>query len=650
MSRRSCVVELFGTQAEGEVHLVDGNIVHAVFGEMLGEEAVFAALSDPEVRSGIRPAALPTEQRSVFASAHHLLLEGARRSDEGSVRQPMRRSQNATSMLPPPTKPKAAGRLPAMLIGAAALLAVGGLAFVATNNSPWRSLSPFKTLAAPSPSQSGQVAAPVDANSLQAGDTKPVLIDAVPPKRPNNSVAVTPTIIVRVLVGTTGTVEQAQIYRSRLDLSDFEEAALDAVRHYRFQAANHGGKLIPVWVNLPVSFANASTAQKSLRIKGSDTIGAKLGPALARAFKELNGAEVNVEGLGSATAFGGLFDGSADIGASSRPVNPEELRTAKSLGIELQEFVLGFDGIAVIVHPSNPLKQATVAELAPLFTGETPTWAGRVPGFSDPVHVVTRPTYSGTHSFFKERVLRLGDRNSKAEFAASASVLEHAGECVKKVASDPMALGYAGLGNLTSAVKVLPLQPAPGKEAVLPSPTTIREGRYPVYRPLLLYTRGRPTGVAARFIAFALSDAGRALVTKDGFIANDAATFIALDDAGEQGGGHQPQLHRIEFPVASTQIDHKSREVLQQVVLALQNKSLRAIVVGHADSEGSEPSRLRIASLRGEIVANSLRLAGIEPARVTLQAEGDSLPVATNETAVGRTQNRRVDIYVVERR
>src|SRR5262249_19027515 len=153
-------------------------------------------------------------------------------------------------------------------------------------------------------------------------------------------------------------------------LAAFEDAALAAVRTYRFSAGKRAGQPVAVWLSVPVSFTNAIAAEAgaTIQIKGSDTIGGELGPMLGATFTNaVPDVKVKVEALGSGTAFVGLFDGSADIGASSRPINDKEVAEATRLNVKLSEFVIGYDGIAVIVNPKNGVKQLTVEQTGQIF-------------------------------------------------------------------------------------------------------------------------------------------------------------------------------------------------------------------------------------------------------------------------------------------
>ncbi len=372
-------------------------------------------------------------------------------------------------------------------------------------------------------------AAPLDASLLTGdGDSVPRMLEGEAPESPNPDLALAPTVVLRLHVDATGRVEEAQIYRSRLELAAFEEAALEAARSFRFAPARKAGQAVPVWFNWPVTFGPAPKPTTLLRLKGSDTIGGALAPALAKAWRKRNPqVGVAVEALGSSTAFEGLFDGSAEIGASSRTISAQEIAEAQRLGLQLRELVIGYDGVAIVVHPDNPVRNLTASQLSRIFAGKLRNWR-EVGGADAPIELVGRPEGSGTHAFFREKVLRLGNPGGPESFAPGIVVLEHNDEIVARVASRPHAISYVGLGSLTGKVRVVPVAPAPGRMAVAPSAEAVADGSYPFYRPLLLYTTGSPSGELRRFLEFVLSADGRALVQANGFVPSDVPVEAAL--------------------------------------------------------------------------------------------------------------------------
>jgi len=496
------------------------------------------------------------------------------------------------------------------------------------------------------------------ATELRPSDERPELVSGRLPTAPTGDMALIPTVTVRLLVDATGAVRDAEIYRTRSGLEAFERAALRAVKDFRFEAARRDGRPVPVWVNWPVRFLEAGERPYVVHIKGSDTIGGSLGPDLAQAFMDQNpDIAVTVEALGSSTAFVGLFDGTADVGASSRPVKPNELREAEQLGVKLREFVLGYDGIAIIVHPDNPVGSMTLTDAGRLFTGQIQDWSalGGTPG---PVRLLSRPSYSGTHAFFKEKVLRGGRRRGREEFAPVTEFVERSESIAEAVAADEGAVGYVGFGWAADRDDLAPVAIAAGDgtQAVTPSIESIRTSEYPIARPLMFYTRGMPRGAVASFLRFVFSPEGQRIVSEHGFSPADAPLEIASDsglgDPSAQmegaAGGPAPELHRIYFGRGGRWIDDAARAELALVARHVLSSEKRALVMGHSDAEGEREANRELARERAEVVRDRLRELGVPAVRIETRVAADNQPIATNETVAGRRANRRVDVFLVD--
>lgn len=396
---------------------------------------------------------------------------------------------------------------------------------------------------------------------------------------------------------------------------------------------------------LPV--LRATAGEREIVVKGSDTIGEHLGQDIARSFMaERPGTRVRWESLGSSTAFVGLFDGSADLGASSRAVKGPELRQARTLGVELEEFVIGYDGIAVIVHPSNPVSHLSIDELSDLFCGKRGRWS-QVGGRDRPVRPISRPSYSGTHSFFKGQVLRKGDPRIDLEFSPRSQFIEETDDIIRRVARDRDAIAYVGLGFVKgAAVKILAVAGQQKSRAVEPSPETVRDGSYPIYRPLYLYARSARSGLLDDFVSFVLSAEGRRLVAASGFVPSDVQTAVVAGDHSESDP--QPP-RRVFFPFNRTQLDAEAFQRLDGVVRALRRGGYRARIVGHADSVGGAAVNEAISRERARQVFAYLRQQGVAAGLLELSARGYDEPIATNDSDLGRSKNRRVDVYLIEK-
>jgi phosphate binding protein len=546
-----------------------------------------------------------------------------------------------------------ARRLGWIAVGAAGAGVVCAAVLIAVPAPRPRPLPAASAGVTPKPRTSA-VRAPVDAARLTGpGDAPPALRSAAPPEKPAVDLALAPTVVLRLLVDETGAVREARVYRSRLELAAFEDAAIEAARGFRFEPARQAGQPVAAWINWPVSFAQATppAPRAHLAMKGSDTIGATLGPDLARAFAARRPEiDVTVECLGTATGFVGLLDGTADVAAASRPVNAKELAEAARLGVTFTELVIGYDGIAVVVHPKNPVGALTVEQAARVFTGEITRWS-ELGGPDRPIRRLSRPSYSGTHAFFRDKVLRRGDAGAAPTFAPGTEWIEESARLVEFVGADPDAIGYVGMGHVTPAVKALGLAPGEGAAAVTPSADSVRDGSYPVYRPLLLYTRGAPVGPLAAFVRFVLSAEGQALVEKHGFIRGDvhaeALVPASAETAPAPEGRAPAPAARIGFRARSARVAATDAHTIGELARAVVGSDRGVLVIGHAD--GDAEANERMARRRAENVGALLCEAGVPAERIRVESAGSDAPVASNATDGGRDRNRRVDVYLVKK-
>jgi phosphate transport system substrate-binding protein len=643
---RTCRVSVRGGGGAGELGFERGELVCACFQGERGDAAVLAMLALDEVDYEMEATAPP--YRDVAATWQGLVLESARLRDEAA--RVHRRQLSSPSMklpLPAPavappaqpilsmaTPPRPHGRKWLVACGAAGITATLVVALFAIFRSPGS--------ASHAPGAAAAVAAGHAPQSATA-DTEPVAVVAPLPAIPLGArPGLAPTIVCRVHVEPDGSVSDATIYRPRADLVAWEAAALDSIHRWKFTPAHHDGSAIAAWVNVPVTFGETpAPAAQTIVVKGSDTIGGQhgVGPLLAAAFEKANpGARVHWEGLGSATAFVGLLDGSADVGAASRPVNATELADAERLGLRLTEYVLGYDGIAIIVHPSAPLTTIALPDLARVFTGEVTTWrqlAGpKAP--DQPIRLIARPAYSGTHAFFKDKIL------GGKPIAPRAELVESSEDIAKAVAADPLAISFVGMAWVTPSVRALDVAPARGAAAITPDRDTIRAGTYPIYRPLLLYVRGLPSPHVADLLRFCLGPEGQALIAEHGLVPGDMPIeSIVSSDAPTTA----PTVAlRVPFPPGHAFLDDEARIALAALATELRASPRRLTLSGHADAERGGASNTYIARRRAEAVAAFLRAHGVDGRLITVESGGDAAPVATNTTRAGRDQNRRVDI------
>lgn len=263
--------------------------------------------------------------------------------------------------------------------------------------------------------------------------------------------------------------------------------------------------------------AFAATAKNSIQIKGSDTM-VNLGQAWAEKYMQENPGEfIAVTGGGSGTGFSSLISGTCDIAMSSRSIKDKEIALAKQRGINPFEIKVALDGLAVVVNPKNPVSKLTLDQLAKIFTGKITNWK-EVGGLDYNIVILSREVNSGTHVYFKEHVLRKGDPNNKEEFAPGALLLSSSQAIADEVAQNPSVIGYYGMGYISSKQKPIMVAKDEKSEYETPTIENVVNGKYPISRPLFLYTNGQPQGLVKKFVDFCLSKEGQDIVLKTDFV------------------------------------------------------------------------------------------------------------------------------------
>jgi len=273
-------------------------------------------------------------------------------------------------------------------------------------------------------------------------------------------------------------------------------------------------------VILAVSFTvtvHAAKNRNSIQVKGSDTM-VNLGQAWAEKYMEKNdGSFVAVTGGGSGTGISSLISGTCDVAMCSRNIKEKEIALARQKGIDPKEIKVALDGLAVVVNPGNPVEKLTMGQLADIFTGRTVNWKD-VGGKDEKIVVLSREVNSGTHVYFKEHVLRQNDPSSREEFSPQALMLSSSQAIADEVAGNPAAIGYYGMGYISKNQK--PVSIAADESSPYESPTSenVMNGKYPISRPLYVYTNGAPGGLIKEFMDFALSDEGQEIVLATDFV------------------------------------------------------------------------------------------------------------------------------------
>ncbi|MDP2923489.1 MAG: phosphate ABC transporter substrate-binding protein [Candidatus Omnitrophota bacterium] len=263
--------------------------------------------------------------------------------------------------------------------------------------------------------------------------------------------------------------------------------------------------------------AFAAKDKNSIQTKGSDTM-VNLGQAWAEKYMEKSASEfVAVTGGGSGTGLSSLISGTCDIAMSSRNIKDKEISLAKQKGINPYEIKVALDGLAVVVNPKNPVNKLTIDQLAQIFTGNITNWK-ELGGEDKKIVILSREVNSGTHVYFKEHVLRKNDSNSKEEFAPTALMLSSSQAIADEVAGNPAAIGYYGMGYISKKQKPVTIAKDEKSEYEAPTIENVISGKYPISRPLFLYTNGTPEGLVKKFVDFTLSKEGQDIVMATDFV------------------------------------------------------------------------------------------------------------------------------------
>ena len=413
-----------------------------------------------------------------------------------------------------------------------------------------------------------------------------------------------------------------------------------------------------------------------LRIQGSNTIGANLGPALVSAMLAEQGLHdihsvpvippnehsivgttaqgqqirVDVAAHGSGTGFTALAAGLADLVASSRPIKDRELVDLEPLG-DLKspgaEQVIAIDGLAIILHPHNPLNQLNTEQLAQIFSGQISRWE-QLGGTGGAIHLYARDDQSGTWETFKELVL---NRNGQP-LSSTAQRFESSEQLSDAVSHDPQAIGFIGLPYIREAKAVAIVDGA--SQPMLPLTSLIASEDYPLSRRLFLYLPPATNNPWAKaLVAFTQSPQGQAIVGQNGFVAQSVQADNVMP------GAHMPEQYQaltreaqrlsvnFRFEEGSASLDNKARQDLLRVVdyLSAHGKLDKQVtLVGFGDAKDDSQraqllSRLRAMAVRRELVKSGVVLREI-------RGYGAQMPVAANTEDEGRLKNRRVEVWV----
>lgn len=249
----------------------------------------------------------------------------------------------------------------------------------------------------------------------------------------------------------------------------------------------------------------------SVTIKGSDTV-LPLAQKEAEELMKTN-PEVSVTVVGGGTGVGltALIDGTTDIAMASRDLKTEEKLKFSEAKKEIETVTIAFDALAVIVHPSNKVKELTREQLEDIYTGKIKNWK-EVGGEDAKIVAYSRESSSGTYEFFKEEVM------DKKNYASDILSMPATGAIVQAVGQTEGAIGYVGLAYETKEVKQLAVSYDQGKTFVAPSVASAKDKTYPISRPLYYFYDKVNAAKVKAVVDYALSAQGQKNVSEIGYI------------------------------------------------------------------------------------------------------------------------------------
>lgn len=410
-----------------------------------------------------------------------------------------------------------------------------------------------------------------------------------------------------------------------------------------------------------------------LEIHGSNTVGATLAPMLVTGYLESRynsdvsavgtgtvneqilstrsgGSRVSilVAAHGSSTGFQALANDKADIWASSRPVKSAEVAQFNSiadLNALASEHVIAIDGLAILVHPSNPVNQLSIDSIGKIFSGEIDNWS-ELGGDNRPINLYARDDRSGTWDTFKSLVLR-----KTYALDESARRYESNDELSDDVSNDPAGIGFAGLASVRNC-KLLAVSEG-NAPALKPNQLTVASEDYPLGRRLFMYTPGdKAPAMADELIDFALGAEGQALVAESGFVSqNPVAVKPEFDrsvpETFKQLTEHYHRLTvNFRFSEGRTRLDNKALRDLLRLKQYLDSNDRSAddlLLIGFADTEHHELKAQMVSELRALSVRKALEDANVPD--VSYTGYGHYMPVGGK----GSPRNGRVEVWIKNR-
>ncbi|MFA6456279.1 MAG: phosphate ABC transporter substrate-binding/OmpA family protein [Bacteroidota bacterium] len=479
---------------------------------------------------------------------------------------------------------------------------------------------------------------------------------------------------------------RSQLHQTPIDERNGQTAGLSPHKQWPRKVVSIAVGIMMVIAFLGAGFfyyqSNAIPEEKIiLRIHGSNTIGAKLMPALVEGYiRQLGGSMVQwkagknhqeqyamfalpdstsrqvieVFAHGSSYAFKDLGNALCDIGMASREIKHDEAIILQSRGLgnmhsQSNEHVLGLDGLAIIVHPSNPVKSMSVEQVGRIFSGEIVNWKS-ITGEDATIKLYARDTNSGTHETFQHLVMKVIRED---HISGDAHFFEDSDELSRSVAMDPNSIGFLGFVYARDA-KVLAISEN-NSDPLFANFLTIEREDYPLARRLYLYSSATPPNPLVReFIRYALSEEGQRIVHDHKFVDlnvrvenNPKIPATAPKEYLEFIAGAKRIAVNFRFQRSKDLLDTKAQYDLDRVVDYLKEHDYPEMkLAGFADGEGTNDANIRTSVELAEEIAAEFRARGININVNNVNGFGAAVPIASSKSPEGKYRNKRVEVWL----
>lgn len=372
--------------------------------------------------------------------------------------------------------------------------------------------------------------------------------------------------------------------------------------------------------------------------------------------------------------FADLLANEADVTMALREIRPKERQLAREAGLgdmtDANRFrVLALDAMVPVVAPGNPVKSISTSDLARVFSGEVVNWQ-ELGGPNAPIALHLPSSGSGLAQAVEDRLLQPTGRPLAAE------VIRHnrSSRLARAVTADPFAIGIASYAE-TGTARLLPLTGGCGF-SLSASRRSIKTEDYPLNSPMFLYIPARRLPKIAReFFAYTRSAAAQIVIRRAGFV-DQAPELIPIGAQGNRlsnaiaAAGSEISLDELQrlverlapmqrlslsfrFETGSFRPDAQSRSNIALLAQALETGTYDArklLFVGFSDGEGAAAGNAKIAMKRAESVRDAVLNTAetVDPGRIEINVDafGEALPMACDDSDWGRQVNRRVEVWV----